>query len=112
MLTLFAVLLPLSVGVGIIELPGEDDFADEDDLLISSDLPSAWDRMPIHQMSVLLMLGMSIFILFVVYLGGRSKHKRFNDRTIDADNVLSAEFFRTALYRAVFNFLSTCLFQP
>jgi len=51
------------------------------------------------------MLGMSIFTLFVVYQGGRSNRRLFNDRTIDAVNLLRGIFSETALFRAVFVFL-------
>lgn len=109
LLLLAALMLPAFIAAGMIELAEEDDLADADafgeDFAVIGDLPIAWIRIPVHQMSILLRLGISIFALFIVYLGGRSKHKRFNDRTIDAANLLIAAFLKTALFiRAVFNF--------
>ena len=106
-LILSAFLLPVFMGASIIELPEEDDFADEegDDFSLISHFSPDWIRIPVHQLSALLRLGISIFALCVVYLGGRSKHRRFNDRTLDHINALTAEFLKTALFRAVFNFL-------
>jgi hypothetical protein len=105
-LMLSVLFMPALLGASVIELPEEDDLTDTDgdDFSVISNFSPAWIRIPIHQMSVLLRLGISIFALFVVYLGGRSKHRRFNDRTIDHINVLIAEFLKTALVRAVFNF--------
>jgi hypothetical protein len=97
------ILLPALIGVSLIALPEEDNLAG-DDFMLMSNLPLAWSRIPIHQMSILLRGAISIFALFVVFLGGRSKHKRFNDRTIDHVNILIAEFLKTAPIRAVFNF--------
>jgi hypothetical protein len=99
-------LLPLLAGASIIDSPQEDNLADDNDFFIISTLPVAWIRIPLHQMSLLLRLGISVFALFVVYLGGRSKHRRFNDRTIDAINLLTGELLilKTALIRAAFNF--------
>lgn len=99
------VLLPLLVGASIVDLPEEDDLTD-DDLSIISNFSVAWIRIPVHQLSILLRVGLSIFTLFVVYLGGRSKHRRFNDRTIDHVRALIANSSKTAHIRAVFNFYS------
>jgi hypothetical protein len=108
-LMLSVLIAPVFMGVSLMDLPEEDDLTDtdfdEDDFSIVVDVPLSWIRIPVHQMAVLFRLGISIFNLFVVYLGGRSKHKRFNDRTIDPANALMAAFLKTALVRAVFNFL-------
>ncbi len=107
-LMLSVLFMPAVMGTGIIDLPEEDDLTDpdEDDFSAISSLPTAWIRIPVHQMAVLLRLGMSIFALFVVYLGGRSKHRRFNDRTLDHVNALISYSLKTALFiRAVFYFL-------
>lgn len=100
------ILLPVLMGASIIDVPEEENFADDDDVSIIATFPVAWIRIPLHQMLVLLRLGISIFALFIVYLGGRSKHRRFNDRTIDAFSLLTGELLslKTALFRAVFNF--------
>ena len=100
---LLLVLLPVATGlIGLVEdneLPDEDDFFAVDSLIV------AWARITAHQMLSGLLFGMSVFALFVVYLGGRSNHRRFNDRTIDFVNVLRGIFSATALLRAVFVFL-------
>ena len=81
----------------MLDLPEEDDFtekdADGEGFAVISEFPIAWIRIPVHQMSVLFRLGISIFALFVVYLGGRSKHKWFNDRTIDPAEAVFATLF-------------------
>ena len=100
--------MPALMGAGIMDLMEEDDLTDpeDDDLSVINDFPIAWIRIPVHQLSVLLRLGLSIFALFVVYLGGRSKHRRFNDRTLDHVNALISYALKTALInRAVFYFL-------
>jgi hypothetical protein len=113
LLMLSVLFMPAVMGAGVIDLIEDDDLTDtdEDDFSTISDFPPAWIRIPIHQLSVLLRLGMSIFALFVVYLGGRSKHRRFNDRTLDHVNALiSYPFLKTALFiRAVFLFLVPAL---
>lgn len=102
-LMLFLVLLPVASGfLGLVEdneLPDQDDYFAVDSLIV------AWARITAHQMLSGLLFGMSVFALFVVYLGGRSNHRRFNDRTIDFVNVFRGIFFATALLRAVFVFL-------
>jgi hypothetical protein len=106
-LILSVILLPVLAGASIIGFSEEDNFAGEDDFLIFDSFWVTWMGMPVHQMSVLLGLAMSMFTLFVVYLGGRSKHRRFNDRTLDhIINLLMVRELKTALTlrRAVFNF--------
>ena len=101
-------LAPALMGGSIIDgLAEEDDLGDRDEFSLIGTFSILWIRIPVHQMSVLFRLGISIFALFVVYLGGRSKHRRFNDRTIDAINVLKfkADLLKTARTRAVFNLL-------
>jgi hypothetical protein len=101
---LFIILLPALIGTDVVGLMEDDEFPD-DDFSVVATFPIAWTRIPVYQMSVLLRLGISIFALVIVYLGGRSKDKRFNDRTIELVNFLISVFSRTALLRAVFNFL-------
>jgi hypothetical protein len=108
-LILSVILLPMLLGASIIDFSEEDNFADQDDLLIISHFAATWIRIPVYQMSALLAFAISIFALFVVYAGGRSRHRRFNDRTIDFINVLTATLLKTAPFRAVFNFLSIVL---
>lgn len=96
--------------VGLIE---DDDIPDDDDFSFINSVPTSWTRIPIHSLAVLLKMGMSIFVLFVVYLGGRSKARRFNDRTLDALQSLTRVFSKTALSirrRAVFHFPFSSLF--
>jgi len=106
-LILSAFLLPVFMGAIMIELPEEDDFVDGegDEFSLLNNYSPDWIRIPVHQLSSLLRLGISIFALFVVYLGGRSKHRRFNDRTLDHVNALISNSLKTALIRAVFIFL-------
>ena len=99
------VLLPVLMGASILDFSEEDNFADQDDFSVVNAFQMSWIRIPVHQMAVLFRLGISIFALFGVYVGGRSKRHLFNDRTIDAVNVLKADFPKTARIRAVFNFL-------
>jgi len=68
-------------------------------------LPVTWFSMPVLQKLVLLGFGIFIFALFVMYLGGRLKNKRFNDRTIDPVDSLIAILSKAALDKAAFNFL-------
>jgi hypothetical protein len=111
-LMLSALLVPVSMGASVIDSAEEDDptntAVEEGDSSLIMDFPMSWIRIPVHQMLVLCRLGMSIFTLFVVYLGGRSKHRRFNDRTLDrVINLFIVRDLGTALTlssRAVFNF--------
>jgi hypothetical protein len=102
-MVMFCIIL-MTVLTGII-ISEEDDQLPDDDFLEAGNFAAAWFRIPVHQLSFILMLGMSIFALFVVYLGGRSNHKRFYDRTIDSVKLLPVVFLKTALNRAVFIFL-------
>jgi hypothetical protein len=83
----------------------EDGQLPDDDFLAAGNVALAWLSIPVPQLSFILMLGMSIFALFVTYLGGRSNHKRFYDRTIEPVKLLTVLFLETALNRAVSNFL-------
>ena len=84
----------------------EDDDLDDGDFLIIHDFAAAWHAVRLAPMAVLIRLELSIFVLFVVYLGGRSKVRRFNDRTIDGVNLFAfvVDSLKTALRRTVFNF--------
>jgi hypothetical protein len=106
-LILSVILLPVLAGASLIDILEEDNFAGENDFLIFDSFWVTWMGMPVHQMAVLLGLAMSMFTLFVVYLGGRSKHRRFNDRTLDHVIIfLMVRDLKTALTlrRAVFIF--------
>ena len=97
-LLLSVLIVPVFMGASMMELPEEDDLTETevegDDLSLIIDFPMSWIRIPVHQMLVLFRLGISMFTLFVVYLGGRSKHKWFNDRTIDdSAEVVSVTLF-------------------
>ena len=84
----------------------EDQDLFDDDFSVINTFPAAWTGKPVHQMALLLRLGISIFALFVAYVGGRSKAKRFNDRIIDSVTSLITDVPQTALVlRAVFIFL-------
>jgi len=101
-------LMPFMEETGMNVFMSNDDVLDEDDLFIISNIPFSWIRIPVRELSILLAQGISIFALFVIYLGGRSKHRRFNDRTIDADMVIKgvAIFLKAAHYWAAFKFLN------
>ena len=103
LLLLFIALMPvLSGNLGLID---EDDDPEDDGLLELYGFPVTWTRMRVYQVSALFRFGLSIFALYLVYSGGRSKNKRFNDRTIDPINSLIGVFSKAALLRAAFNFL-------
>jgi len=103
-LILAVFLLPPLTGASIIASPEESPIADDNYFSITSSILVAWIGIAIHQMSVLFSRGKSIFVLVICYLGGRSKYRRFNNRTIDAIDLLAAEFLKTALIRAAFHF--------
>ena len=89
---LFIILLPAITGM--VGLTVENEFPEDDDYTLANSFMASWARMPIHQLVSGLMLGMSMFTLFVVYLGGRSNHRRFNDRTLDSFNLFGVLFSR------------------
>jgi hypothetical protein len=103
MVMLCIILLTVLTGISI--SVQDDELPDDDDFLAAGSFAGAWFRIPVPQLSFILMLGMSIFALIVVYRGGRSNHQRFNDRTIEPVKLLTVVFLKTALLRAVFNFL-------
>jgi F0F1-type ATP synthase membrane subunit a len=105
MAMLMLCIILMTVLTGIIIFEEDDQLPEEDDFLAAGSFAAAWFRIPVPQLSFVLMLGMSIFALIVVYRGGRSNHKRFNDRTIEPVKLLTVVFLKTALLRAVFNFL-------
>ena len=104
-LVLSVILLPTLGGAYVVELVEDDDLADGDFLIIH-DFAAAWTAVRLAPMSVLIRLELSIFVLFIVYLGGRSKVRRFNDRTIDGVTLFTfvVDSLKTALTRTVFNF--------
>jgi hypothetical protein len=105
-LLLSVVLLPVLAGAGPIDLPEKDDLSDADDFAVVSHFPVTEISLRVYPISVLLKLQTFVFALFVVYWGGRFKHKRFNDLTIAAVNALGSisDSLKTALFRAVFSF--------
>jgi hypothetical protein len=94
--------------MGNFGLEDEDDHPDDGGLLVISNLPMTWTHRTLaHQILDLLKFGISFYALYLVFLGGRSKAKRFNDRTIEPNKSLIVAFSKTALInRAVFNFCS------
>ena len=113
---IFVLFLALSfapLGTEVIVFIEEDDIPQEDDTVLISSLPISWTRGSVYQSVILLKLGLSMFTLFVVYLGGRSKDRIFNDRTIDADLVLEGVTMslKAAQNRAVFNFFNSLKYR-
>jgi hypothetical protein len=106
--TLMLLLFMLSIfaGTGLAGFIENDDVQEDDDSSLIGNIAFTWLRIDASQMPILLRPGLSIFALLIVYLGGRSKHKRFNDRTIDADMISNhvSISLKTAHHAAVFNF--------
>jgi hypothetical protein len=105
---LSVVLLPVITGIiGLFIGTDGDNLPDNIDFSMISGFSMvliSW--ISVRQTAVVLRFGISIFALFVVYLGGRSKAKRFNDRTIELIKSLKVVFTVAALFRAAFNFYS------
>ena len=101
------ILLPMIVGIiGLFIETDADDLPGNIDVSMIYSSPMTWRSwISVQQMAAILRFGISIFALFVVYLGGRSKAKRFNDRTIEPIKTLEVVFIEAALFRAAFKFL-------
>ena len=82
LMMLLIILLPVLMGIAGLTM--DNLLPDDNEHSFSSSFVAIWARIPVHQMLSGLILGLSIFALFVVYLGGRSNHRRFNDRTLDS----------------------------
>ena len=111
MVIMLMILLPAFTGTGIVGFTGEDKYPDEGDDSTIAYFPMDWVGIQVNQFPMSLKVSISIFALFVVYLGGRSKNKRFNDRTLDVNIFSRLIFLKTALFRAVFIFrlLEPCI---
>jgi hypothetical protein len=107
-LMLSIILLPVITGIiGLFIGRDGDNLPDNIDFSMISNFSMVLiDWISVRQTAVVLRFGISIFALFVVYLGGRSKAKRFNDRTIELIKSLKVVFIMAALFRAAFNFNS------
>ena len=92
LMMLFIILLPVLTGMAGLTL--DNAFAEEDDHSLVSSFTAIWGKVSVHQMLSGLMLGISIFALFGVYMGGRSNHRRFNDRTLDSMDLFGGVFSR------------------
>jgi hypothetical protein len=101
---LLVILLPVITGIiGLFIGTDGDNLPDNVDFsMISSFSTVLISWISNRQAAVVLRFGISIFVLFVVYLGGRSKVKRFNDRTIELIKSLIVVFTVAALFRAAF----------
>jgi len=97
---LFIILLPTAVG--LVNLAGGDDSPDDYYLKGGGNI-GVWAKMQDHQILSGLMIQIAVFALIVVYLGGRSNDRRFNDRTIDSVNLLGV-FFRDGSIKSRFCF--------
>ena len=102
MVMLCIILMIVLTGILISE---EDGQLPDDDFLAAARFARSWFRIPVPQLSFILMLGMSVFALIVVCRDGRSNQKRSNDRTNEPVELLTVSFLETALLRAVSNFL-------
>lgn len=88
---------------GFVDFTEGDAFPDYS-YLQTCDFIVFWTRMPDYQMISGLMMGMSTYILFVVYQGSRLSHRRINGHGIDSVNLFWGVLSVTALVRAVFDF--------
>jgi len=88
----FIILLPVLTGIAGLTM--DNALLEDDDHSLLSSFMAVLARMQVHQILSGLILGMSIFALFVVYLGGRSNHRRFNDRTLDSMDLFGGIFSR------------------
>jgi hypothetical protein len=104
---LSVILFPVIAGIiGLFVETNTDDLPENIDFSMICSFPTdCISSISVWQMTVILWCGMSMFALFVVYLGGRSKAKRFNDRTIGLIKSLEIVCTEAALFRAAFNFL-------
>ena len=100
LMMLFIILLSILVGIAGLN---KNRLTENDDHSLAGTFTAIWARMSVQQMSSGLMLGISIFALFGVYMGGRSNHRRFNDRTLDSMD-LFGRFFLRRLYLEPFLF--------
>ena len=90
----------------------DEDFVPEDDVLsMLRNVPVIWTGLFIHEISILPGLGIIIFALYVTYLGGRLKDKRFNERTIQLPFSLRIVSFEATLFRVAFIFLFVYPYQ-
>lgn len=107
-LLMITAIVLLSLLTAILSLTLPDNLPDSDDNASSlGNFLIAWRSVSAQDLALELILGMSVFILFVTYLGGRSNRRRFNDRIPDS-NFTSKNvwlFLKTASSEAVFNFL-------
>jgi hypothetical protein len=89
---LFIILLPVLTGMAGLTL--DNALLEDDDHSLVGSFMAIWARMQVHQKLSGLILGVSVFALFAVYLGGRSNHRRFNDRTLDSMELFGVIFSR------------------
>jgi len=94
------------VGICVISFVEDNNYTDNGDFSVTAYFPMDWVGVQIPHKLTLLRLDISLFLLFVVYLGGRSKHKWFNDRTIELiSSSIDKLCPKAALNRAAFTFL-------
>lgn len=92
LMMLFIILLPVLAGMAGLTL--DNALAEDDDHSLAKTFMASWARISVHQMLLGLILAISIFALFGVYMGGRSNHRRFNDRTLDSMDLFGGVFSR------------------
>jgi len=109
MALLLIILIPAFAGTGIVGLV--DDDADLDDSLTFANILMEWAGSSTPELMAVLNLSLSFFVMFIAYLGGRSKNKWFNDRTLDSIKSEIEIISKTALIiRAVFYYRLVELF--
>jgi hypothetical protein len=66
--------------------------------LVSEYLLPSWVSSPVFPLILMSEASASIYVLVVVYKGGRSKKKYHNNRTIEVNGSSNTAFFQTALF--------------
>ena len=104
------VLSPLLTVILYVTMP-DNLLEKEDNATYPGDFLIVWGNLVVQDLAVKLILGISVFILFVTYLGGRSNHRRFYDQIPDSHYTSKNVwlFLKTALDKAVFIFF--CFLQ-
>ena len=117
-LLLLLILLLALTTTDVVSAAGTNDFSDRADHAFISIVQSVTRfRIPVYPFVIRVALELSLLVSVLVFPGGRSKVKRFNDRTIELLSFLIYYRFSdgpSRVSRAVFYFISfgLCLAQP